>query len=131
MAYTSFKDFCVAAKLATAGQFDDWRKEYSQYGSAENGSAEKSPVDSFFECVREKSGKSEVDFLALVGHAFEWKTIDLLKLDLEGAEYDALLGFEESIKKGIIKIIQFEYGYINITTKEKPLKLMGGFLLFI
>jgi len=44
--------------------------------------------------------------------------IDLLKLDLEGAEYDALLGFEECLRKGIIKIIQFEYGYINITTKK-------------
>ncbi len=45
-------------------------------------------------------------------------SIDLLKLDLEGAEYDALLGFEDSLKKGIIKAVQFEYGYINITTKK-------------
>lgn len=44
--------------------------------------------------------------------------IDFLKLDLEGAEYEALLGFENSIKKGIIKAIQFEYGYINISTKK-------------
>lgn len=44
--------------------------------------------------------------------------IDLLKLDIEGAEYDALLGFENSIKNGKIKSIQFEYGYINITTKK-------------
>ena len=44
--------------------------------------------------------------------------IDLLKLDLEGAEYDALTGFEEMIKAGQIRMIQFEYGYINITTKK-------------
>lgn len=44
--------------------------------------------------------------------------VDLLKLDVEGAEYDALTGFGESIEKGIIKTIQFEYGYINITTKR-------------
>jgi FkbM family methyltransferase len=44
--------------------------------------------------------------------------VDFLKLDIEGAEYDALLGFSESIEKGKIKIIQFEYGYINITTKK-------------
>ncbi len=44
--------------------------------------------------------------------------IDLLKLDIEGAEYDALLGFEEHILKGKIKMIQFEYGYINISTKR-------------
>ena len=44
--------------------------------------------------------------------------IDLLKLDVEGVEYDAMLGFEEHIDKGKIKMIQFEYGYINISTKK-------------
>lgn len=45
-------------------------------------------------------------------------SIDFLKLDIEGAEYDALDGFENTIRKGGIKAIQFEYGYINITTKK-------------
>ncbi len=45
-------------------------------------------------------------------------SIDFLKLDVEGAEYDALLGFENAIKNGAIKAVQFEYGYINITTKK-------------
>ncbi len=45
-------------------------------------------------------------------------TIDFLKLDIEGAEYDALLGFENCIKNGKVNAIQFEYGYINITTKK-------------
>jgi len=45
-------------------------------------------------------------------------SIDFLKLDVEGAEYDALLGFENAIKHGAIKAIQFEYGYINISTKK-------------
>lgn len=44
--------------------------------------------------------------------------VDLLKLDLEGAEYDALLGFENALKHKKIDVIQFEYGYINITTKK-------------
>jgi FkbM family methyltransferase len=44
--------------------------------------------------------------------------IDLLKIDVEGAEYDAILGFERHIEKGKIKAIQFEYGYINIFTKK-------------
>jgi FkbM family methyltransferase len=43
--------------------------------------------------------------------------VDFLKLDVEGAEYDAILGFEEHIDNGSIKMIQFEYGYINISTK--------------
>ncbi len=46
------------------------------------------------------------------------ESVDLLKLDIEGAEYDALLGFEDSLRNGIIKAVQFEYGYINITTKK-------------
>jgi hypothetical protein len=45
-------------------------------------------------------------------------SIDFLKLDVEGAEFDALLGFEKAIKSGIVKLIQFEYGYINISTKK-------------
>lgn len=44
--------------------------------------------------------------------------IDLLKMDIEGAEYDALLGFIKFIKNKKIRAIQFEYGYINITTKR-------------
>jgi FkbM family methyltransferase len=44
--------------------------------------------------------------------------IDFLKLDVEGVEYDAILGFEEHLENGKIKMIQFEYGYINISTKK-------------
>jgi len=52
----------------------------------------------------------------LLEHAI--KNVFLLKLDLEGAEYDALQGFENALKSGSIKLVQFEYGYINITTKR-------------
>ncbi len=45
-------------------------------------------------------------------------SVDLLKIDVEGAEYEAILGFEEHINNGAIKMIQFEYGYINISTKK-------------
>ncbi|MEN8248479.1 MAG: FkbM family methyltransferase [Bacteroidota bacterium] len=44
--------------------------------------------------------------------------IDFVKLDLEGAEYDAIIGFENLLKGKNIKAIQFEYGYINITSKK-------------
>jgi len=44
-------------------------------------------------------------------------SIDLLKLDIEGAEMDALLGFENTFKEQKIRAVQFEYGYINITSK--------------
>jgi len=101
MAYASFKDFCVAADLCTADQFDDWRMGYSQNGSAEDGSAEdgsaedgsaedgsaedgnkeKNSVGSLFELVREKSGKPETDFLSLIGQAFDWKPVDFSNLE--------------------------------------------------
>jgi FkbM family methyltransferase len=44
--------------------------------------------------------------------------LDFLKIDIEGAEYDALMGFEKYIARGAIKIIQFEYGYLNISSKK-------------
>jgi FkbM family methyltransferase len=43
--------------------------------------------------------------------------IDFLKLDVEGAEMDALTGLENALSENKIRLIQFEYGYINITTK--------------
>ena len=53
--------------------------------------------------------------------------VDFLKLDMEGAEYDAIVGFEESLKSGKIRAIQFEYGYINIVTKKLLLDFYNFF----
>lgn len=39
--------------------------------------------------------------------------IDLLKIDVEGAELDVLAGFEQAISNHAIRVIQFEYGYSN------------------
>jgi FkbM family methyltransferase len=44
--------------------------------------------------------------------------IDLLKLDIEGAELGALKGLKNSFEQKKIRVVQFEYGYINITTKN-------------
>ncbi len=49
---------------------------------------------------------------------FQLNSIDLLKLDIEGAEMDALVGFEKSFTENRIRAVQFEYGYINITSKK-------------
>lgn len=37
--------------------------------------------------------------------------IDLLKIDVEGAEYLVISGFKKMLKEKKIKVIQFEYGY--------------------
>lgn len=42
--------------------------------------------------------------------------IDLLKVDVEGMEYDVLLGFEEMLAGGAIGAVQFEYGPASILT---------------
>jgi FkbM family methyltransferase len=52
--------------------------------------------------------------------------IHLLKIDVEGAEFRVLQGFEESLSKGIIDVVQFEYGYANGFDKS----LMHDFLPF-
>ena len=39
--------------------------------------------------------------------------IHLLKIDTEGAEYSVLSGFKDMLSKGLIDVIQFEYGYTH------------------
>ena len=41
------------------------------------------------------------------------KEIDILKIDVEGAEHLVLRGFTEMLENGLIKLIQFEYGYTH------------------
>ena len=47
------------------------------------------------------------------------KKIDLLKIDVEGHELNVLQGARESLKKNIIKCIQFEYGDFWKISKSK------------
>lgn len=44
-------------------------------------------------------------------------TIDFLKIDVEGAELEVINGFAEKLKTSKIKIIQFEYGPMNIHSR--------------
>jgi hypothetical protein len=44
--------------------------------------------------------------------------IDFLKIDVEGAEWDVLRGFESMLSRGAIRAVQFEYGYANVLTKH-------------
>jgi FkbM family methyltransferase len=68
----------------------------------------------------ESSGKQTIELVSGDDFMKDHKIseIDFLKIDIEGAEFDAILGFEKNIAKGTIKAIQFEYGYINISTKK-------------
>jgi len=44
-------------------------------------------------------------------------TIDFLKIDVEGAEPSVLSGFGDLVRPGVIPIVQFEYGRLNIDAK--------------
>lgn len=39
--------------------------------------------------------------------------VDLLKIDVEGAEHRVLAGFNNLLESGNVRIVQFEYGYHN------------------
>jgi len=44
--------------------------------------------------------------------------IDLLKIDTEGKEFDVLGGFSELLGAGCVRMVQFEYGYGSVYTKD-------------
>ena len=61
--------------------------------------------------------------------------VDLLKLDVEGNEFKALVGAKDTLKKGIIQCILFEYGgtYLSSNSSLKSIyDLLGnlGFEIF-
>ena len=71
MAYTSFKDFCVATQMAGEDQFDEWQSDWRRE-RAESDLDESLPA---FLCKR--SGKSEDDFLECVSEAYDWERVQL------------------------------------------------------
>lgn len=54
------------------------------------------------------------------------KNIDFLKVDVEGAEFSVILGCKNILKKGLVEIIQFEYG---VTFDDANVKLLDVFNL--
>lgn len=46
------------------------------------------------------------------------ENIDFLKIDTEGNDFKVLKGFEEKLKNGKIRLIQFEYGPFSIVSKD-------------
>jgi FkbM family methyltransferase len=52
--------------------------------------------------------------------------VDMLKIDVEGAEFLVLNGFTDAFARGAIDLVQFEYGPLNLTTR----KFLGDFYAF-
>lgn len=72
------------------------------------------------EVLREKSNIKSVNVNIQQLDSFiktnDIEEVTLLKIDTEGNEYKILLGCSESLNKGLIKIIQFEFNEMNIFT---------------
>ena len=50
-------------------------------------------------------------------HDYGIERVDLLKLDLEGAELAALRGAARSLKSGVIRVVAFEFGCPSIYSR--------------
>ncbi len=66
-----------------------------------------------------KSSKTLVEIIKLDDFIKSEKIqrVNLLKIDVEGAELEALKGAEESIKRNKIDLIQFEFNSMNVKSK--------------
>lgn len=64
-----------------------------------------------------KPSEVSVTTIDALRERFGLERIDFLKMDVEGAEHDVLLGAAGSIKQGLIGSIQFEFGSGNINSK--------------
>ncbi len=64
----------------------------------------------------------EIDAKIVTGDSYmkdqDLKRIDLLKIDVEGAEFAVLHGFSDAFARGTIDLVQFEYGKINLCTRH-------------
>lgn len=69
------------------------------------------------------------DYLAQLGHP----QVDLLKIDVEGNEFDVLLGAKASLEAGKIEAIQFEFNEMNVRSRvfmQDFLDLLASFELY-
>jgi len=58
------------------------------------------------------------------------REVDFLKLDVEGAEHLVLRGLEELLRERRVRLVQFEYGRVNILTRfllKDFYELFGGY----
>lgn len=44
--------------------------------------------------------------------------VDVLKIDVEGAEFSVLRGFAGAFDRGAVHLVQFEYGALNLATRQ-------------
>jgi len=71
--------------------------------------------------IKRMYAKTEVDVTTIDEFVLQHKInhIDLLKLDVEGAEFQALLGAKNSFRKNMISIVQYEFQNNDLRPSQK------------
>jgi len=63
-------------------------------------------------------------------HEMNWSTVDFVKIDAEGNDFDVLQGAKESLQKRAIRVLQFEYNAawaLNGSTLAKAIRFLDEF----
>ncbi len=99
-----------------------------------------SELATMYEEVISYQHKAEADFVNIkvstLDRFVEQNSIDrisLLKLDTEGSEYKILKGASDSLNKGIVDIIHFEFNYMNVVSRvllKDYIDLLSNFNLY-
>jgi len=124
--FTAFNMACGSTNGQTA-LFD-----YVGAGGSEHASVYRDVIEQIHHGVAEKFEIRSVkldDLMEELGIG----EIDLAKIDVEGGEYDVLLGFQRCLAKGRVAAVQFEFNEMNIMSKvffRDFIRIFDGFDLF-
>ncbi|OQA31815.1 MAG: Hexuronic acid methyltransferase AglP [archaeon ADurb.Bin336] len=105
-------NFAVGKKSGVTNFFD-----YCSVKGSEHASVYKNVIE---QVHKSKSKKYSVKMISLDEFVLKNKKIskiDLLKVDVEGGEYDVLEGCKKLIDKDMINIIQFEFNSMNVISR--------------
>ena len=135
----SIEPFPDTLKLLTKN-LQNTKSKILNYALSDQNKSEDFFYDSITKCIGQNSltkhyyldSKITVNTITLdkLFDDYNIKHVNLLKLDIEGSEYRALLGARNSLKKGIIDYISFEYNQTwinNGASIEKIFNLSSDF----
>jgi FkbM family methyltransferase len=106
--------------------------DYVGAGGSENATVYRDVIEQIHHGEPEKFETRSVKLDDLVKELGIGK-IDLVKIDVEGAEYDVLLGLQRCLGEGTIAAVQFEFNEMNVVSKvffRDFVRIFDGFDLF-
>lgn len=106
----------TAAKMSLYDFADDAELKHTQPTSA-LASLSKEVIEGLHK-QKAKSYKVEVKTIDQVIKEHKLREVDILKIDTEGHEHHVLLGAKQALQRQRIKVIQFEFNEMNVTTRS-------------